>query len=36
MGSLNFTTVLWLIGPATLGAGQSVEYAIKARRAAVT
>jgi hypothetical protein len=28
MGSLNFTTVLWLIGPATLSAGQSVEYAI--------
>jgi hypothetical protein len=28
MAGLNFTTALWLLGPATLGAGQSVEYTI--------
>jgi hypothetical protein len=28
MAGLNFTTVLWFIGPATLSAGQSVEYTI--------
>jgi hypothetical protein len=26
MAGLNYTIVVWFLGPATLGAGQSVEY----------
>ena len=28
MASLNFTTAVWFLGPATLSAGQSVEFVI--------